>query len=639
MSDAKIVFNTEIDNSDVQKGMNAAKREIKKATKSLETAENAKLPLLRQVESLGARLDEAKAKLAALQKQQAVTDQALNGGDPGAYIEAYAKKPELDAAVLQQTEQVDRLQKEWDQVNDKLDKYNQQIDQANNTIAEQKKIAGDLSAKLTSGGNSMAKATEKADKSASKFQKRMTGIVKQVFMFGLVSKALSGVVDYMGKALRSNEEFSKELSKLKGALLTAFQPLYEAAMPALLMLLKIITAVAQGIVHIFSLLSGKSASEYSENAKALYEQATALEAVGNAAKKAAKDLAGFDEINRLSSGETSNTAAITPDFELGEFSNFLKELTLGIKAKIEELAFDWNEGTILQSQDAWIIVLTGILGAVIGGMFGGLSGAIIGLLLGLSIGLISCTFLDDLENAAEAKSIFLAVLLAILGTVIGSIFGGVAGGAIGLVVGLSIGLATIAFNDELSNETRETAKVALCAIIGAVIGAIFGAGVFGGIIGGVIGLVFGLAITIDDVSFGDASSASGFPGRAEQLAREKEASDTSFIESATRGALRGAVKVPGLARGAVLPPNREFLAVVGDQKHGTNIEAPLATIQEAVALVMGDQTAAILAGFEASVGVQREILEAVLGIQIGDDVIGQATARYNRKLAASRGGA
>jgi len=96
--------------------------------------------------------------------------------------------------------------------------------------------------------------------------------------------------------------------------------------------------------------------------------------------------------------------------------------------------------------------------------------------------------------------------------------------------------------------------------------------------------------------------------------------------------------IPKLAEGAVLPANKPFLAMVGDQKHGTNIEAPLATIQEAVALVMDDQTAAILAGFEASVGIQREILEAVLGIQIGDDVIGKAAARYNRKMATARGG-
>ena len=37
-----------------------------------------------------------------------------------------------------------------------------------------------------------------------------------------------------------------------------------------------------------------------------------------------------------------------------------------------------------------------------------------------------------------------------------------------------------------------------------------------------------------------------------------------------------------LASGAVIPPNRKFLAVLGDQKSGTNVEAPLSTIKQAV---------------------------------------------------------
>lgn len=49
------------------------------------------------------------------------------------------------------------------------------------------------------------------------------------------------------------------------------------------------------------------------------------------------------------------------------------------------------------------------------------------------------------------------------------------------------------------------------------------------------------------------------------------------------------VSVPGLARGAVLPPNREFLAVVGDQKRGTNIEAPLDTIVEAMNIALANR--------------------------------------------------
>ena len=96
--------------------------------------------------------------------------------------------------------------------------------------------------------------------------------------------------------------------------------------------------------------------------------------------------------------------------------------------------------------------------------------------------------------------------------------------------------------------------------------------------------------------------------------------------------------IPRLAKGAVLPPNKPFMAVVGDQTHGTNVEAPLATIQEAVAIVMEDMVRSNIAGHEATVAVLREILEAVLGIHIGDDVIGQAVARYNAKMAVIRGG-
>ena len=43
----------------------------------------------------------------------------------------------------------------------------------------------------------------------------------------------------------------------------------------------------------------------------------------------------------------------------------------------------------------------------------------------------------------------------------------------------------------------------------------------------------------------------------------------------------GRVSIPRLAQGAVIPPNREFLAILGDQKQGTNIETPLDTMLQA----------------------------------------------------------
>lgn len=41
------------------------------------------------------------------------------------------------------------------------------------------------------------------------------------------------------------------------------------------------------------------------------------------------------------------------------------------------------------------------------------------------------------------------------------------------------------------------------------------------------------------------------------------------------------LQIPRLAQGAVIPPNREFLAVLGDQRSGTNIETPLSTMVQA----------------------------------------------------------
>lgn len=58
---------------------------------------------------------------------------------------------------------------------------------------------------------------------------------------------------------------------------------------------------------------------------------------------------------------------------------------------------------------------------------------------------------------------------------------------------------------------------------------------------------------------------------------------TGYSDSRTPTRPRTSIKsVPALARGTVIPPNREFLAVLGDQKSGTNVEAPLATIEQAL---------------------------------------------------------
>lgn len=90
--------------------------------------------------------------------------------------------------------------------------------------------------------------------------------------------------------------------------------------------------------------------------------------------------------------------------------------------------------------------------------------------------------------------------------------------------------------------------------------------------------------------------------------------------------------IPYLARGAVLPANKPFLAMVGDQRRGTNIEAPLSLIEEAVANVLGRQE-----GADGVCALLADILAAVQGISVGDEVIGRAARRYEDRMAVMGG--
>ena len=55
-------------------------------------------------------------------------------------------------------------------------------------------------------------------------------------------------------------------------------------------------------------------------------------------------------------------------------------------------------------------------------------------------------------------------------------------------------------------------------------------------------------------------------------------------------------RIPELASGGVIPPNNPFLAVLGDQRSGTNIEAPLATIQQALIEALNSPRASAAGG-------------------------------------------
>lgn len=70
------------------------------------------------------------------------------------------------------------------------------------------------------------------------------------------------------------------------------------------------------------------------------------------------------------------------------------------------------------------------------------------------------------------------------------------------------------------------------------------------------------------------------------------------------------IEIPELARGAVIPPNREFMAVLGDQKSGTNIETPLATMVQAFKQALAES--GYSGGNEAVLVLDREVLGKVI---------------------------
>ena len=85
----------------------------------------------------------------------------------------------------------------------------------------------------------------------------------------------------------------------------------------------------------------------------------------------------------------------------------------------------------------------------------------------------------------------------------------------------------------------------------------------------------------------------------------------------------GKLSIPRLAQGAVIPPNREFLAVLGDQRQGTNIETPLSTMVEAFKMALDSR-----GGYN---GGNTEVVLEIDGREFGRAVVEQGN-RENRRI-------
>lgn len=130
----------------------------------------------------------------------------------------------------------------------------------------------------------------------------------------------------------------------------------------------------------------------------------------------------------------------------------------------------------------------------------------------------------------------------------------------------------------------------------------------------------------------DVINSMGFdvPWWAQDLLGERVGFDLQYVT---------APQIPLLAKGAVIPPNAPFAAILGDQRNGRNLEAPEGLIRTIFQEEMAEFLGGMMAGFEALLEENRRLRGVVESIEVGDSTIGQAANRYNRELNTSRGGA
>ena len=634
MPDGKIVFSTKIDNTQVDKDLKRLEHKIRQAEESISKNKNAKMPLVNQANELGAKLDEAKAKAEMLRQEMAAINSAMAPGSaPEDYASASADLPRVQAALQEQEKEVAVLQKQWDGVNNKIDAYDAKIRMAQGSITANTAKANALSVQMTGSGAKMSAAFAKAKASAAKFGKQILRIGASMFMFRVFSAVMQGISQYMGKILKVNEEYTAQLAQLKAALATAFQPIYEFILPGLMAVLRVLTSIVLVVANVLSALGGKTLVQSSKNAKALNEEADAIGAVGGAAKEAKKELAGFDEINTLGSpdsggggggGTGSNTPDFT-DFDTAEYKAKIDELTVHVSGALLAL------GAILAFSGANIPLGIGLMAAgaiglasVVKANWGAMSGELHGALTKVAL---------RLGGAALAIGAILAFsgIKPVLGIALMAV------GAAGLASAAALNWNTI--TTALQGPVGEVVAIASAALLclGLVL-ALSGANVPLGIAliaAGAVGLVTVGAMNWNAIQEKLAQVWAGIkqwfathvqPKLTLSYWQEKFSTIADALVQKIKDGVNAGIalfnrfiswinekmrltwgdftilgekvinagsfqlltlpQIPMLAQGAVLPANKPFLAMVGDQKNGTNVEAPLETIKQALAEVM-----------------------------------------------------
>lgn len=624
-ADGSVIIKAEIDDKQAQKELNALEKKIEALQKKLETSKEKKSALQTQVREASDALTETGVKVIELKNKLKSIDDIVSGkidATPEEWIDAKMQEADVTAELAKQQKIYEQQEKVCNKEAENLEKISNTIKEQTEDLEKAKERAGELGKQLGNTGKNAGKIQEGLDKASQgmeAFTKRVKMLAKRALVFTIIARALAAIRDWLADVVAVNGEARDAIAQLKGALLTLAQPLVQIIIPAFTALVKVLATVVSFIANIVSALFGTTAKESANAAKSLNDQKNAYKGVGGAAKSASKQLASFDEINKLSGEGGGGSGIILPDFStaanfafLDKIADKLKKIGQDIVNLFKDVAgfignvFSGDWGAALDNIINFVnharILLADLLDFV-GYIFGaiidtiiekcGLAGTPVGdMLTGIkdivqgALGLISGILTGDLEKMKQSVIQMLT---------------GVKTFVFGIFDWFKLGLTSLL--DWLDGKTNgrfheiiELAKTYVSDVIDGV-KQIFGGfidfltgvftldwekawegikEIFRGIWNTIVGvleaavnlIIKGINWLIDQLNKIHFDIPDWIPG----IGGKSFGINISHVNE---------LKIPRLAQGAVIPPNREFMAVLGDQKSGTNIETPLATMVQA----------------------------------------------------------
>ncbi|MBR1386298.1 MAG: hypothetical protein IJ568_05670 [Bacilli bacterium] len=510
-------------------------------------------------------------------------------------LQSYANNgpiKEEDATLLEQSKQ-------------KVQDLTTQYELMSSKLSETKRITSELGESIKENLNQKAnllgiqKGIDNVETKLDKFKNRMTRLVGTVMVFSLLRRGLTSLRNKFSELLKTNDEYNSSLNQIKANLMTAFAPIYNACLPAINSLMSALSKLTGTIAVFISGLFGKSLKQSKKEAEALSKS---LKKTADSGKDASNSLSSIDEIQNVdddkSSGGSSGDSGIDYSGEL-QYSQKLLDILNNIKKWIED-----NQGLVIGA-------IGGITTALILMKLLGLDPILslgIGLIIAGVIALIK-DFKDFLENPTwenfgkvvrDIGIIILGIGVA-LTTVLGIAVTWpiILAGVIAIIVGLVIQNWDIikgvlgGIGNWIMKNVIEPIKGFFAGLWEGIVtsakstwhtilnlfskgGQIFN-GVKEGIINSFRGIVNSLITGINRII------ATPFNKVNNLLNTIK---NTSFLGiSPFKGLWKynplPVPQIPRLAQGDVIPPNSEFMAILGDQKRGVNIETPLSTMLEA----------------------------------------------------------